>query len=163
MQGKIKSLLNCKVREMTLEESKLFLMLMMAEKNLDGIKNIDKKLKEDNFFPYMVMLKRLEAFKQLHSPTLDIDIAPQILCAMLSKNPAQVVMWAYTLNDLFVHLGRKVTLSDFIDAFPMGIPEEDEYRALWDLQKARKETDSCCTDNMIDDFSNWSLPDGKKD
>jgi len=44
-----------------------------------------------------------------------------------------------------------VTLGDWTESFPMGVPTEEEYQRVWELQK---EDGS----NLIYDFKNWSLP-----
>jgi len=114
MNEKLPGLFLCNVRPMTQDESKLFLTItMMENKGGDALKDVDKTLREKEVFPYMVMVSRLEAFKQAFSPTLDIGIGPQVFCALVSDRPGKVVMWAHTLNEIFVRLGRQINLSDW--------------------------------------------------
>ena len=152
MNEKLPGLFDCKVRPLTDEESKVFIRISMMEmQGEDALKAMDKTLRDNKVFPYMVMVKRLEAFKEHFSPTLDIDIGAQVFCSMIANSPGKIVMWAHTLNELFVRQGRKVTLSDWTMSFPFGVPNDDEYDRMWELQKSEG-------DNLIDDFNNWSLP-----
>lgn len=164
MNEKLPGLFDCKVRPMTKDESKLFIHLTMMEmdfqrKGGEALRGIDKDLREKDVFPYMVMVKRLGVFKEHLSPTLDIGIAPQVWCSMISDRPAKIVMWAHTLNEIFVKTGRPVTLADWVQYFPMGIPTEEEYQRVWELQKITPPP-GIIGDNMIDDFKQWSLPTG---
>lgn len=118
---------------------------------------MEKQLRDSRCMSYLILTSRLEAFKTGFSPTLDIDVAVKIFCALLCDSPGKVVMWAYTLNELFVKQGRKVTMEDWINEFPMGVPTEEEYQAMWELQKIKGPTNGG-SDNMIDDFRNWGTP-----
>ena len=159
MNPKLPGLVGCKVRPMTEDESKMFISLTLEEmRDEKALGLMDRDLREKQVFPYMVLTKRLEAFKKHFSPTLDIGIAPQIFCAMLSNSPGKAVMWAHTLNELHIKLGRKVTLGDWTSAFPMGIPTDEEYERVWDMQKVVPDLDKGRGDNMIDDFEQWSKP-----
>lgn len=146
---KLGSLLGCEVRPMTEDESKVFLTLMMSE-GTDAITNFDEGLREKEVFPYMVLVKRLEAYKKL-SPKMEINTAVQILCGLLSDRPGTSVLWAYTLNEIFVKIGKEVTIEDWINEFPDGVPTESAYEKAWNSQKNGGA-------NFIDDFSSWSLP-----
>jgi hypothetical protein len=132
--------------------------LTLAEVANNGdLEGMDEDIRESKLFSYMVLTKRLEVFKAKFSPKLEIGLAPQIFCAMISDRPGKVVMWAHTLNEMFVKLGRKVTLADWADAFPMGVPTDDEYARVWELQKLSSPARGM-TDNCIDNFANWSVP-----
>jgi len=158
MNKKLPGLFDCKVRPMTEEESKLFITVSLLEmKGGDTLQKLEKTFLEKQDFLYTVMTTRLEAFKKI-SPTLDIGIGPKIFCTLISDRPGMVVMWAHTLNELFVKQGKQVTLSDWTMKFPYGIPTEKEYERMWDLQKVIPEPGVFKTDNMVDDFKSWSLP-----
>ena len=157
MNEKLAGLFKCKTRPMTKDESEFLLMVLFAEmQGGDALKDMDKAIREKEVFPHMVMTKRLEVFKEHVSPTLDIGLGPQMFCAMLSDRPGKVVMWAHTLNEMFVKLGRQVMLKDWVEEFPMGVPTEEEYQRVWELQKITPVDRG--GDNLIDDFSQWSLP-----
>ena len=155
MNGKLQGLSGCQVRPMTDDESRLLLTLICAARNGKDLPEMEKQLRDSRCMSYLILTSRLEAFKKGFSPTLDIDVAVQIFCALLCDRPGKVVMWAYTLNEMFVKQGRKVTMEDWINEFPMGVPTEDEYSAMWELQKVKPPAKG---DNMIDDFSNWGTP-----
>jgi len=158
MNEKLPGLFDCKVRPLTKDESMLFLQVSLMEmKGGDALQKIDKEIREKQDFLYMVMTSRLESFKEI-SPTLDVGIGPQMFCTMISDRPGKIVMWAHTLNELFVKQGRQVTMSDWAMSFPMGVPTEEEYERMWDLQKVTPEPGIFATDNMVDDFKSWSLP-----
>lgn len=157
MNGKLQGLSGYKVRPMTEDESRLLLTLICAARNSKALEEMEKQLRETRCMSYLILTNRLEAFKNGFSPTLDIDVGVKIFCALLCDRPGKVVMWAYTLNELFVKQGRKVTMEDWINEFPMGVPTEEEYSAMWELQKIKKPT-RLGGDNMIDDFSNWGIP-----
>ena len=160
MNEKLPGLFNCKVRPLTKDESGLFLNISLMEmKGVEILQKLDKTVREKQDFLYMVMTTRLEAFKEI-SPTLDIGIGPQLFCTLISDRPGKIVMWAHTLNELFVQQGRQVTLADWTMKFPFGIPTEKEYERMWDLQKVVPEPGVFRTDNMVDDFKSWSLPKG---
>lgn len=157
MNGKIASLLRTETRPLTQDESKM-LITLLCHKDDDGLIPLDEVIRKDNVFPYMVMVKRLDTFKKMFSPKLEIGLGPQIFCALTSNNPAKVVMWAYTLNEIFLKCGHKVTLEDWINEFPMGLPTEEEFIRIWDSQK-QKRTEALGSDNKIDDFTNWGIPE----
>jgi hypothetical protein len=158
---KLPGLFGCKTRKMTDNESKLFITLTMMEmKGGDALQKLDKDLHDKEVFSHQVISKRLEYFKATFSPKLDIGIAPKVWCAMISNSPGQIVMWAHTLNELFVRLGHKVTMLEWTNTFPMGLPTEEEYGRLWNLQKSSGGADILRSDNLIDDFRNWSIPVG---
>lgn len=152
MEKKLQSLLGCKTRRMTEDESKLLLHLLMLDmhKKGDAILKIDDDLREREVFVYLVLSKRLEGFNTI-SPKLEVDTAVQIMCTMLCDTPGKAVIWAYTLNELFVKLGHEVAMDDWVNEFPDGVPMEEEYQRVWEAQKSGGA-------NMIDDFKNWSLP-----
>ncbi len=72
------------------------------------------------------------------------------------KNPAMVVMWAYTLHRLSQRVGL-VTMEQFARAFPFGIPTEASYRACWQAQK-RVITPGMLGDNQLDRAEAWAEP-----
>lgn len=160
MNEKLPGLFNCKSRILTPDEAKTLLQLLFLEmKNPKALVDMDKTLRDKNMFQYQVLAKRLEVFKQHFSPTLDIGIGVQVFCSSLCSLPGMAVMWAYTLNELFVKLGHKVSFQDWVTEFPDGVPTEEEYQRIWDLQKIIPVPGS--PDNLVDDFRQWSVPNQK--
>ena len=160
-------LLDCKVEPMNEEMSKLFLQLSFTEMSVqsgkakpDVVTGMDEHLKDSP--GYQILKTRLEAFKKNFSPTLDIGILPQVFCALMCDRPGTVVMWAYTLNEIFVKSGQPVTMAALANAFPWGFPTEDEMHKAWEAQKVERPKDvPFAPDNGVDYFENWSLPAGK--
>lgn len=160
MNEKLPGLFKCKVRPLTKEESEMYIRLTLAEMggNDEYFAGLDKHLREKGVFPYMVMVHRLEAFKENFNPKLDIGIALQVFLASICDRPGKVVMWAHTLNEMFVKLGHKVTMGDWANEFPMGVPTDEEYKRVWELQKITPPPGIIGGDNLIDDFKAWSVP-----
>jgi hypothetical protein len=116
------------------------------------------------FLGYQIMKKRLEVFKAKYSPKMDVSPLVQIFCSgVLSKSPAEVVMWAFTLNEIWAREGQPVTMAALADNFPMGFPTADEKHRLWDAQKVVGEREPGTSDNQVDDFRNWAMPEEKAD
>ena len=156
-------LLGCKTEPMNDDISKLFINLTLTEMAIssgrqpNNTSDMDAKLAD--CFPYQVLKKRLEVFKQHFSPSLDISILPQIFCALISDRPAVAVMWAFTLNEIFVKTGKQVTMQALANHFPLGFPIALELERCWDAQKVKRDKNfPMGSDNAVDDFKNWSLP-----
>lgn len=156
MKGKLKSLMGCETRPMSEEETKIMLVLIWTKED-DKLAEIDQQLREKKCFQYMVMVKRLECLKAI-SPNVEIGFGPKIFCSLISQTTGQVVMWSYTLNEMFLKYGHKITMNDFVEEFPMGVPLDEEYKKVWELQKKNEEERGGeYNDNKIDDFSNWGI------
>lgn len=160
---KYEGLLGCKGKPMTEDESRTFLTLMMMEMNIETGKTkpellaqMDKDL--EGCLGYQILKSRLALFKEKFSPTMQVEVLPQILCALMCDRPGNAVMWAYTLNEIFIKTRKPVTLKSVTDFFPWGFPTQEEYSKCWDAQKA----ENMPMGNMVDDFKNWSLPEEKK-
>ena len=156
-------LLDCKTRPMTNDESMAFLNLIMMEMGIqegktpaDIVTKMDADL--EGCMPYQILKRRLEAFKQSLSPTLDVGVLPMVLCSSLCESPGKAVLWAYTLNEIFAKTGQPVTIRNFVDHFPMGFPTEEAYKKCWDAQKCVRGENGNTTDNAVDNFETWSVP-----
>lgn len=154
-------LLGCKGEPMSTEMSMIFLNFTMTEMSVGSgkakpevVMEIDKKL--ENYPLYQILKKRLEVFKENFSPNLDVGILPMAFCATISDRPGSVVMWAYTLNEIFVKTGKPVTMEALTQEFPWGFPNKDEMEKCWDAQKIKRIPGG--TDNSVDDFKTWSVP-----
>lgn len=78
----------------------------------------------------------------------------------LASNIAGIVMWAYFLVEETRKAGRTLTITDFGDFFPMGIPTEEAVHAYWDSQKVTASDDQATlfgwpTDNRLDLIETW--------
>lgn len=146
----MKTLLEAQTAPMSPKQTEYMLNLMMAEMSgKDG--DILKDLLAANHFPLQVLEKRLEVYGDK-----DAQISPgvRVFCSVISDNPAQVVMWAYTLHLLWRRSKKKVDFAAFANAFPWGIPKEDAITPIWDSQK-RKPEPGTMNDNLLDDKKTW--------
>jgi len=117
-------MLRKKTRPMTREESDMFIMLCMSE---------NTPLKEDVPFVFKVLKQRLEwaGFDQCVS---DNTI---LWCSYLANgNPGKVVMWAWQLAYLSKEVyNSPISMVQWTDQFPYGVPTDEIYEATWGLQK----------------------------
>jgi hypothetical protein len=139
--------LTAKMRPLTEEEFSLLVPLMISEqKNENIIPPVAKKMLQ-----YQVIEKRLTAYNIKDK----IDDRVILFCTLISKNLAEVVMWSYTLALILTKQKKHLTISDWCQWFPVGIPTEEEKHRCWLEQK--KEMDESHSDNKIDDFTNWPV------
>jgi hypothetical protein len=90
----------------------------------------------------------------------DIDPFAILWCSSLARQPGDAVVWAYTLWLLWRRTGERVTIDTLIEAFPNGIPTEDERKRVWDSQKQHG---SNYPQNYMDDLERWpkEVPEDK--
>lgn len=86
----------------------------------------------------------------------------RIFCSMLCDRPGTAVMWAYTLAVLAQEKkGEEVTMSDWCDAFPMGIPSAQACQDAWEYQKVHNRVSNIdvmkrpASDNCLDYQEFW--------
>jgi len=149
--AKMLSLLDAKkIREMTSEETQVFVHLCTMDMHLDGAKgrHLDRTLREQSFL-YQVLVKRLEVC----SPKSKFSIPLLAFVSTICDRPGTIVMWAYTLHMMASQLAepRMVKLEDLAKVFPMGFPTEEEYERVWDGQKGEKGV------NLLDVEETWAV------
>lgn len=88
----------------------------------------------------------------VHDVTLSKGLA--IFTLAISDRPGTIVLWAYTYHQMYRELGRMVTIDDFANVFPMGIPTEKAMEQIWEDQKAYTRGEKS-NRNLIDDKVNW--------
>lgn len=70
------------------------------------------------------------------------------------ENPAQCVLWAYTLLYMRAAEGEVIDMNLLAQWFPFGFPTADRYREVWDQQKGYElKVENC--DNFIDRADWW--------
>ena len=140
----IESLLTAKGRHMTEHE---FESLLTVSVFYHRGKNVSEEMKGN--FIYQIMDKRIKHFK---IPVNDWLI---VFISCIIDNPAKAVMWVYTLKQMYKQLQREINLTDFCELryFGLGIPEEEEYKRIWDLQKVKPDYPK--SDNALDDPEYW--------
>lgn len=125
------------VRPMTTDESKYFIMLVLAEnKGGSAPFNADElyKLGEEQKWPFgiMVLTSRLRAANN-DKLTYTSDVI--MLCGLFMKSPSDAIMWAYALAQKAIKTGETVNIASFTDSLPWGVPTDDAKHRLWDEQK----------------------------
>lgn len=110
-------------------------------------------------FPlYAILHNRLEAV----GASDKISVPLMAFCSIISKNPVDTVMWAYTLNYMLVaSKAEKLTFEQFCNWFPWGLPIETVKHDAWCAQKGYRMKEkgiieaNSRVDNWVDNFSNW--------
>ena len=124
----IKSLIGSASRPMTEDESMVFLNAMMS----DAMNVVfDEAFAEELGFSGKVLERRLTVCS-----TAKITRGLALLLVVMSKgNPGNLVMWAYTMHCIAKGKDQILTISDFAEFFPIGVPSEEGLSATWDAQK----------------------------
>lgn len=146
--------LGCAVERMTSEVTHMLVQALLNERVLLDLSPEQLRVEEEEIatkvgFGWNVLTKRLAFY----------DIPTTLMCRLfvlqLCENPAQAVLWAFTLGKIWEKNGYKpVTLVQLCDSFPDGFPTDAEYRRLWDLQK-RENPPRGGMDNWLDYGEVW--------
>lgn len=133
-------MLGANVRPLTENETKSLLSLIM----FDQVKEpLPPEIKE--MFMYQVCHQRLEAFGvPVH------EIVPAYI-TILSDRPGIAVLYAAAIKAIYEQNKREVNLNDMINAFPWGVPTEEELHKIWDGQKCHDRQ----PDNWLDHGEAW--------
>lgn len=132
-----------KLIPLTKEQSTLFITLYQVEK-LKG--NFDSKVAAETGMMSQILHERITWVKDM-----TVTAALGIWCAYLSEGiPGRAVLWAWTLRQLYTQKNRTLTLEDWTNAFPLGIPSEQGYDAAWDTQKGKGPLG-----NLLDSSETW--------
>lgn len=119
-------MLRKKTRPMTKEESEMFVMLCISE-------NMPTKEDSDAPILFRILKKRLEwaGFDQCVSENV------MLWCSYLAKgNPGKTVMWAWQVAYLSKNIyDSPISMTQWTDQFPSGVPTDEFYEVTWDLQK----------------------------
>jgi hypothetical protein len=134
MELPLKSLLDFPAkRTMTQEECGVFLRCCLASNKRAPLENVD--------FPgFRIIKSRIP-----EEVNADIDPWLVLLCTNFTGTPGEAVLWAYTLTEMSYRKkadrkkaetgNGRLTVSDFADFFPWGVPPEESLRACWEAQK----------------------------
>lgn len=82
--------------------------------------------------------------KLFHQRTSAINLCPSgallVLLVILSDgNPGRLVAWTWTLAHMAHKLQKhRITVTDWINEFPLGVPNDAEYNRVWDAQKVQR-------------------------
>ena len=142
-------------QRMTQDETNYMIKLMGVEAEEKGPEMHEEML---GFQLYAILYNRLEAV----GVSDKISVPLMAFCSIISKNPGDSVMWAYTINYMLVaSKAEKLTFEQFCNWFPWGLPIETAKHDAWVAQKGftMKEKgiieDNSRVDNWVDNFSNW--------
>lgn len=140
----MKSLIGSVSRQMTEDESKVFINAYMAPRFQT---EFDESFSEELGFLGKVLKSRLSSCS-----TAKITNGLALLLVFMSNgNPGNIVMWAYTMHVIAKqNEGQMVTIEDFSNEFPMGVPSEEGLSSVWEAQKDSKGR------NLIDKKTNWN-------
>lgn len=132
--------------------SEIFLqatLLEMQEKRNGGIRDFTEEDASQMGFPGKLLWSRLQIYGRGESK---ISMACVLVSVIQCENPGDIVMWAFTLNRLYLEQQRTVTVGDLAEAFPIGFPNAKGREEVWDAQKISNwgvELDDH-NDNMLD-------------
>jgi hypothetical protein len=119
-------MLRKKTRPLNRDESEVFMKLCLA---------MPEKVKiEDADAPpaYKILKGRLEWAGFDQCMTTDL----LLWCCFLCNSPGKVVMWAWQLAYLSKNVyNGPISMTQWTDEFPMGVPTDEVYRDTWELQK----------------------------
>ena len=77
-----------------------------------------------------------------------MQVSTAVFVLNLLNTPGDSTLWVWTLFNMQRDADHIITLDDFVEAFPMGVPALDSYRAAWAAQKKNYE-------NMLDQPETW--------
>jgi hypothetical protein len=144
---KIKSLLDCMIRQpMSEEQTRIMMMSMMAEMGGDEAPQELKDLDS-----VRIMRQRLK-FAEVEASDWTL-----FFLSSLCINPAMLVMYAYVCTQLYRKHKEEIKMSHISEAFPTGFPVESEVRKCWDSQKGEffSIVHEGLTDNYLDSREPW--------
>ena len=121
-----------KKEEMTTDEMRLFITCYTREEDMNKDPELMKLLKsKDNYAS--VLWNRIKACHTYEvSPALCLYLGNVISNFCVSTMIANYLQFVAHKNGL-----KKIFISDFgMKAFPNGLPSEENWRKLWDMQKA---------------------------
>ncbi len=91
-------------------------------------------------------------YSRIRLADVRITLELAVWCSTLSEGvPGNLVLWAWTLRELsMLYAGRELTIADWTNHFPMGVPTPEEYHRVWRAQKV-----SGIPDNALDKPAIW--------
>lgn len=144
-------LLGCEVREMTQDESILFMQATLAEEDAQRAAPdyVAEEMAKDH--GYQIITKRMAA----HGVRTTLML--KLFLVTISENPAHLVLWVYTLAHIQAkNPGSLVTIHVWGDHFPDGVPTKGAYDSVWGAQKRSSEDGpNTSTDNWLDYHVSW--------
>lgn len=137
-----------KVSVLSKMDSMLFSRLYFADKNPIGVQALLQESKEHLL--YKIIDRRLEAMKASEAAT----VPTKIFTSLISRSAGDAIMWAFTLNYMWVADQKQVDLSVLSHWFPFGFPTEEDRRTAWQAQKVPN-AGVGKSDNLVDYAESW--------
>ena len=138
----IRSLIGAASRPMNKDESGIMINAML---NPALQEPFDASFADELGFSGKVLFQRLKVCSEAK---IEKGLAVLIV-VMANGNPGNLVMWAYTMHKM--NKGSLITINDFAEKFPFGVPSEEGFSEVWDSQK-----DTVNGGNLIDVSANWN-------
>lgn len=133
-------------KPMTKEQSEIFLKLMLAKPKEIPIEN-DEEL--NTSFLSQIIIKRIKAYKLPYSLS-NLFLLMSLSCGVNTPGKAMIIL---ALSFQYYNKNPKslLTIEDWANIFPFGMPSEKEFDQMWDSQKKSDEP----LGNMVDNPENW--------
>jgi len=142
------------LRDLTFKEAESFVGLCIMEQNL--IHRPEPSMVFNNQRAIELGFPGLVLFDRLSWSNLSISLPMAAWITMVSRSPGEIVMWAWTLRDIILSKGVEsksdpMSLQDWADRFPMGLPSQAMFDYVWESQKVS----SAPNGNGLDDIRVW--------
>lgn len=137
-------------RTMTREESEIMVGLISAQWHLENANGKPFTMPDEE---KSTAFKIIEA--RLRFGGTEVDDATMTMAGYLSDRAGVAVMYAAAIRAIYEKLKRKITIRDFIDAFPWGFPTEEAMHKVWLSQKIENVEHG--PDNWLD-RDTWKFP-----
>lgn len=128
----------CQVEPMSGEQTRMLIALMTVP--MDELVKSSPELM--SMFSVRVAQKRLEAAQ------VEVDDAVVLMLADWSSNVGDVVIFCHAVSHKYAACKSRITLREFVEIFPMGIPTSTSREKFWCNQKGRQH--DIDVDNMLD-------------
>lgn len=151
-QGWCDTFLTAPVRPLDGRQTEAFISLSVIEWDPVRLErfNSDQSFKET--FPFQVTAAHAKRLGLLASAPLLVLIA-----GYLASVPGTAVMYVHAMRRVQQKLGTsgQLSIAEFTDAFPWGVPSKEELKRIWLLQKLTKEDVDSGQFGLIDNYLDY--------
>lgn len=128
-----------KYAPLTEDQSKTFLQLILAKSNgnQSQIEEMGKALEADNYFPYMLLKKRLDCYKDRLDP-ISMTTDAVVFLAMMGHVPGHWVIMLVECFEKAFEMHKEVIDLEFVatHVYPWGFYTQAGFEEVWDLKKS---------------------------
>lgn len=137
-----------KVRPMTKEEASIFVNVSFSEKVCKA------PLEEE---PDIVIPAGLQILRgRCKGAGIQVSEWTLLWLTMLCDSPGKCVMWAHSLVHATRKLGKVITIAEWTELSPNGVPTEQAYQDFWAAQKKH----DAPSNNYLDTQEAWEHSNG---